>query len=330
MTYIELIKPIIKKRVTQVNGDKQFIDSLYSKIKETIVLTADTMGLPNVDEETLKNYFETAKKEYLSTNPIDPGISYSLVKKGFKTWLTEEREIAIEPWNYADRYFRYLSKTGRSTRVVDETRTSSLNIIKKVADPKSEEPKFVKGLVVGAVQSGKTGNFNAVINRAIDCGYGLIIVLSGIMEDLRSQTQKRIESDVVGEGRNIETETIGVKGVGTIVRFGKLGNSEVNQVKILTSLKSDFSRPLLDADFSLNDTNILVCKKNVSVLRNLIVWLHDYLDENKEKHNIPFLLLDDEADNASLNNLGSKGREYASRINSQIRVLLALFNIKTY
>ena len=58
-----------------------------------------------------------------------------------------------------------------------------------MADPKSKSPIYNKGLVVGAVQSGKTGNFNAVINRAIDAGYEIVIVLAGIMEDLRSQTQ---------------------------------------------------------------------------------------------------------------------------------------------
>jgi hypothetical protein len=62
----------------------------------------------------------------------------------------------------------------------------------------------------------------------------------------------------------------------------------------------------------------------------LIVWLHDYLEENKDQHNIPLLILDDEADNASLNNEGKKGREYASKTNGHIRALLALFKRKTY
>ena len=56
-------------------------------------------------------------------------------------------------------------------------------------------------------ESGKTGNFNAVINRSIDSGYQLVIVLSGIMADLRKQTQFRIESDVIGEG-TVDTQTL--------------------------------------------------------------------------------------------------------------------------
>mgnify|MGYP003862820761 CR=1 FL=1 len=328
MNYINLFKNRIKKEVTSEMTIAD-VSLLFERIKNDISRAGDLIGLPKVDEITLKNYFETAKKEYLSVNTIDPGISHSLTKDGFVSWLTETRENDID-WDYTERYFKYLLKTGRSQKVIDETRRSSMSIIKKIADPKSKNSIYSKGLVVGAVQSGKTGNFNAVINRSIDSGYGLVIVLSGIMEDLRSQTQKRIESDVIGEGRDIDTNTVGKKGAGEIERFGLLGNSLVNQVKSITSSKSDFNRALLDADFSLNDVNVLVCKKNVSVLRNLIIWLHDYLDGNKERHNIPLLILDDEADNASLNNLGAKGRDYASKTNSQIRALLALFNIKTY
>ena len=328
MNYISLFKNRIKKEVTSemtIEG----VNLLFESIKSDISRAGNLVGLPNVDELTLKSYFETAKKEYLSVNTIDPGISHSLTKNGFVSWLSKTREDVIS-WDYTERYFKHLLKTGRSQNVVDETRRSSREIIKKIADPKSKSSVYTKGLVVGAVQSGKTGNFNAVINRSIDCGYGLVIVLSGIMEDLRSQTQKRIESDVIGEGRDLETNTVGKKGAGEIERFGKLGNSPVNQVKSITSSKSDFNRALLDNDFSLNDVNVLVCKKNVSVLRNLLVWLHDCLDKNKERHNIPLLILDDEADNASLNNLGAKGRDYASKTNSQIRALLGLFNIKTY
>jgi hypothetical protein len=329
MNYVDFFKERIKHELSHAPNDKAFVDSLFVKIKDDILSAGSLLGLHTVNEITLKSYFETAKREYLSVNPIDPGLTYSLTKKGFKTWLEQNRENDIQ-WSYSDRYFKYLLKTGRSHKVAEETRRSSLSIVKKIADPKSENSVYVKGLVVGAVQSGKTGNFNAVINRSIDCGYGLIIVLSGIMEDLRSQTQRRIETDVIGEGRNIDRGSIGKKGVGEIERFGPLGDSNVKQVKSITSIESDFNQALLDSEFSLNDINILVCKKNVSVLRNLIVWLHDCLEDGKTQHNIPFLLLDDEADNASLNNLGAKGNEYASKTNSQIRALLALFNRKTY
>ena len=203
MNYIDVFKHIIKQEVSKLSGDKKFIDNLFDKIKESVIISYgpdSLVQLPEVDETTLKSYFETAKNEYLSVNPIDPGISHSLTKKGFKSWLNEEREEKII-WNYSERYFKNLKKTGRSERVVKETEDSSFSILGKMADPKSKSPIYNKGLVVGAVQSGKTGNFNAVINRAIDAGYEIVIVLAGIMEDLRSQTQERIEKDVIGEGK---------------------------------------------------------------------------------------------------------------------------------
>ena len=329
MNYVDIFKKKIEEEVRKSSGDKEFIDNLYETIREGIMQAGAFLGLQKVDDSTLRSYFDTAKKQYLSVNPIDPGISHSLTKEGFKTWLTEERDKNIN-WDYSNRYFKHLLKSGRSSRVVNETNRSSLSILKKMADPKSEIGVYNKGLVVGAVQSGKTGNFNAVINRAIDSGYVLIIVLSGIMEDLRSQTQKRIETDVIGEGTIDSTEAIGTKGVGKIERFGVSGKSNVIQVKTLTSELKDFSKAIKELDHTLNDKYVLVCKKNVSVLKNLIIWLHNSLEEGKEKHNIPLLILDDEADNASLNNMGSKGREYASKTNGHIRALLEMFHVRSY
>ena len=329
MNYIDIFKIKIEEEVRKSTGDKTFIDSLFNTIKIGVIKTGEFLGLPNVDDTTLFSYFETAKKEFLSLHPIDPGISHSLTKKGFKSWLSEKRNEDVS-WDYSERYFKHLSNTGRSAKVIEETRRSSLSILKKMADPKSKTAIYNKGLVVGAVQSGKTGNFNAVINRAIDSGYVLVIVLSGIMEDLRSQTQKRIETDVVGEGTIESSETIGAKGVGKIVRFGVSGNSPIIQVKSITSEHKDFGKSTKELDHTLNDKYVLVCKKNVSVLKNLIIWLHNSLEEGKEKHNIPLLILDDEADNASLNNIGSKGREYASKTNGHIRAILELFHIKSY
>lgn len=333
--YIDIIIKIIASKAKEYSQNHSLSPSyflnLLPEIQDSIIAVIKVYGYPEIDEVTLKKYFETAKNQYLSVNPIDIDPSNSLTKNGFRTWLTAERKEELkDSWNYSDRYFTLLEKAGRSIKVIDETKKTSLEILEKMGDPKSREEFYVKGLVVGSVQAGKTQNFNAVINRAIDSGYGLIIVLAGLMEDLRNQTQLRIENDVIGEGLDIDTDTLVKKGVGAIRRFGNMGDSSVTQVISITSAKSDFKKSLLDADFSLNHTNILVCKNNVSVLRNLIVWLHDYLEENKDQHDIPLLILDDEADNASLNNEGKRGREYASKTNGHIRALLALFKRKTY
>jgi hypothetical protein len=323
--YVGIFKNLIEGQVRQNTNNKvnlAFIDGLYQNINSQAKSIADVYGEPKVDKKTLYSYFDVAKKDYLSNNPIRIEPINCLTKRGFKTWLTIDKKEQID-WNYTNRYIHYLSNSGRSKDVVNEVHDASLDILSKLGNPKSLKGFYVKGLVVGEVQSGKTGNFNAVINRAIDSGYELIIVFSGIMEDLRSQTQKRIEEDVLGEGSD---EKKGTVGVGEIRKFGL--NSKVNQFTSITSVESDFKLGNKTSSPSLNNLNILVCKKNVSVIKNLIVWLHDYLEQ--DKHNIPLLIIDDEADNASLNNEGAKGKAYASKINLQIRTLLNLFHKKSY
>lgn len=332
--YIDSIKDLIEKEAGERAKDQkitiEFIAGTLKKIGPKIrVLEEVIWEVPAVADQTLESLFETAKREYISIHPIKIDQASSLTKAGFETWLTPARESRTT-WNYTDRYLAYLAQEGRPKKVVLETRRSSKDIIGKLGDAESSSAFFVKGLVVGEVQSGKTANFNAVINRSIDCGYRLVIVLSGIMEDLRRQTQDRIELEVVGEGELPDSGQIGIKGVGEIIRFGMQGEKSIQQIESVTSLDTDFSSGLSKGGPALNSPKILVCKKNVSVLRNMINWLRDNLQSDDDLISVPLLILDDEADNASLNNEGKKGREYASKVNGHIRAILAMFQKKSY
>lgn len=335
--YIDQIVNVLSAEARQYKEQnhhlvEEFFDSedLKNNIHGKSMVIFELLSLRKLSKDEFDHYYKIALNEYKSNNPIDVRASESLRKTTEASWLTERRFDEIQ-WNYTDRYFRYLKKEGRAEKVITETFNSSKRIIEKIGDPRSATEFYVKGLVVGNVQSGKTTNFNAVINRAIDSGYVLTIVLSGIMEDLRSQTQLRIEKEVAGYGvKDISTGEKGFKGVGLVEAFGQLNQRGVAQVNMPTSMKHDFKKTLKEADFSLNQMNILVCKKNTSVLKNLILWLSDYLDKDKSRHDIPLLIVDDEADNASLNNMGDKGREYATKINGHIRALLGLFTRKTY
>lgn len=318
---------------------RTFLDSneLFQSCSDTsikiypIFNSGQTCGL-SLNE--LQPHYEVALREikFSYSTVIDPSIS---LKKGDSPYWLDEDRIKLIGWDsdeiktYRTRYFKYLEKLGRSSSIISETKRSSIEILKKIGDPKSNEDFFIKGLVVGSVQSGKTQNFNAVLNSSIDVGYKLIIVLSGIMEDLRRQTQNRIEFEV--EGKMVSRDKF--LGVGEIVSFGPLGSlPSINQISIPTSSEKDFDRSMQLAQFTLNTTNILVCKKNTSVLQNLILWLNDFISNAEDKliDNIPLLIIDDEADNASINNLGFKGKEYSNKINGHIRALLALFKKKTY
>lgn len=326
MNNLEILKAIIKDTL---KTREKVIHSVFDEIKGDIFLKMQFISseFANLNMEAKDHIYTIAVKEYLSVYPIDIDDSESLVKANHPFWLTEERknEIKSRTENYLERYLIYLSKKGRADKVIDSIRLSSESIMGKLGDPFSTSPFYCKGMVVGSVQSGKTGNFNAVINRSVDCGYKLIIVLSGIMEDLRAQTQERVEEEVIGYGIiDKKNQKKGVKGVGLISSFSEI------QLTTPTSYRSDFKKTLKEADFPLDRRNILVCKKNSGVLKNLLLWLREHLHENKDKHDIPLLIVDDEADNASLNNLGKKGIEEASKINGHIRAILALFTKKSY
>lgn len=338
--YIDQIKMLVNNRFEahrQMHNlvTRDFFESneLRENAKSGLLSISAVLGIPMPSDDRFESFYNIALKEarHANTSTMTPSKSLTGTVARTRNWLTPKR-IETLRWEddelitYRARYFTYLQKIGRSKAYIKETKRSSLEILRKMGDPASSEPFFVSGLVVGSVQSGKTANFNAVINSAIDAGYDLIIVLSGIMEDLRSQTQKRIEKEVEGKYK-----AGAFTGVGTISSFGSLGiYKEVKQIIVPTSPETDFNKTIKEADFSLNNKNILICKKNTSVLKNLLLWLHSYLNKYREKISIPLLIVDDEADNASLNNLGEKGVEYASIINGHIRALLALFNRKTY
>lgn len=326
MNYLELIKALIKETLKSY---EKLVDSIFWEIKEDILKKMEFISgeFTGLDQDAKDHAYTIAVKEYLSVHPINIEDSESIVKSNHPFWLTEERkkEIGVRTENYLERYLRYLKQKGRADKVVDSIRMSSESIMEKLGDPNSQVPFYCKGMVVGSVQSGKTGNFNAVINRSVDCGYKLIIVLSGIMEDLRAQTQERVEEEVIGYGIiDKKNQKKGAKGVGSISNFTEI------QLTTPTSYKSDFKKTLKEADFPLDRRNILVCKKNSGVLKNLLLWLNEHLPEGKDKHDLPLLIVDDEADNASLNNLGKKGIEEASTINGHIRAILALFTKKSY
>jgi hypothetical protein len=320
------INKFSKKFKTKNNGVFNLV--FYNNLnKEEIKI--DTKGICGIldkefSDELFNKFFDIAINQHKATNPVTMEES-SVLKVNENKWLTGDRQNEIG-WNeddiatYRERYFAYLKKIGRSESIVNETRRSTLNIIESLGDPKSNQGFYKKGMVVGSVQSGKTANFNGVINTAIDSGYKMIIVLSGIMEDLRVQTQIRIEKEVIGP--------LGAGNIG--VGVGKEYPFRDNIVSSVTSQNSDFSRGLLNADFNIHNKNILVVKKNVHILKNILLWLNESVSDEYPKITIPLLIIDDECDNASLNNIGHKGDEYASKTNAEIRAILALFSKKSY
>ncbi|MCP4986315.1 MAG: Z1 domain-containing protein [Colwellia sp.] len=337
--YVELVcnlfnKPYKEYKNKKGSVDRAFFDSsdLKMNIEQRTELSIELHDYPPLSQGSFDEIYPHALNQFKHRNYRDINKSYMIEDDKNDSWVTNEVQEKFgwfkeDNTTYRTRYLTYLKDKGRTEGEVNSTASSSLKIIKKFGNPK-EESFFRKGLVVGNVQSGKTENFNGVLNSAIDMGYRLIIVLSGIMEDLRVQTQRRLHEDVVGFYENGKR-----LGVAKVKTFGdEEDHPEVKQINVPTSVDSDFDVNMRDARFNLNQqTNVLVCKKNTAVLANLLIFLDKNIAEGGSgKLDIPLLIIDDEADNASLNNYGSKGAKFATEVNARIRAILCMFNKKVY
>ncbi len=222
---------------------------------------------------------------------------------------------------YWRRYKWYLANMEEFPRnVITEIDDVTDNkILDYLVNPKQNGPWSKKGLVMGHVQSGKTANYTALINKAADTGYRLIILIAGIHNNLRKQTQIRINEGFIGRDGAKNYKIIGV-GHYSDERFpgsltGTAGDFKKDNLRALGIDPKDYKEPM-----------ILVIKKNKSTLENVIEWLEG--TSNRPTLSYPMLMIDDEADNASINT--SKDPERSTTINTLIRKTLGLFEKKCY
>jgi hypothetical protein len=259
---------------------------------------------------------------------MDLGIAITDNKRPHQSWLPSRR--ANLDFFFWKRYKIYLEEvkdwnsrvTGSLDRVSDE-------IVDLLGDPISEESFQRRGLVLGDVQSGKTANYTAICNKVADTGYNVIIVLAGMMENLRQQTQERLDAEFSGRKseylldpkRDIENIPVGV---------GKYGQEK--RIESFTSVVKDFDKNILRqlslSLQSVSTTVVFVIKKNKSILNNLIRWLKSNNADARGAINKSLLLIDDEADNASVNT--NDPERDPTAINKAIRELLKIFRQASY
>jgi hypothetical protein len=244
---------------------------------------------------------------------------------GYEPWLDQARE-EIDDY-YWTRYARLLVAKGISPQVVASLDSVTHRTLGLLENPKKSGAWSRRGMVVGHVQSGKTSNYIGLISKAADAGYKVIIVIAGIHNNLRNQTQRRIDEGFVGRDSSHLLSRKGDVFVG-------VGLSDKRRRPItFTNTMQDFSKSLatgLGVPLqSVTEPAVFVIKKNSTTLQNLIEWLRgNSARGGSAKVDIPMLLIDDEADNASINI--SKNPEEASRINARIRELLQLFERSCY
>jgi hypothetical protein len=243
------------------------------------------------------------------------------VTSEFKPWLRERRgDIDFYYWDRLRRY--YLEGSVIPPQVVATLDAVTDEILDFGGDPMDAGVGLRRGMVMGHVQSGKTTNYSALICKAADAGYRAVILLAGITNTLRSQTQERLDETFIGKKsvfNPLINEPLPLLTYAAAKRFPAYG----------TSRDRDFTRDAAGVFFGIEahrEPIIFVVKKNKAPLTRLRDWLKE--QAHGGRLTTPLLLIDDEADNASINT--SSDPKATTVINGVIREILGIFERRTY
>jgi len=248
-------------------------------------------------------------------------------------------------WQFWANYKEYLV-VGKNwpSMVVEGLDRESSTLLSKLEDPYREGPWDVRGMVMGAVQAGKTANYTALIAKAIDSGYKLIIILAGVHNSLRSQTQFRLNEEILGyDFDKVQEFDQHAARIGVRKQFR---DHPIAQTLTSSSEHGDFKKRIAEQAGVIPSAEgpptILVVKKHVSILKNLLDWSTAILgipmeDGTKLVTAVPLLLIDDECDYASVNTrkvedeFGNVDPERdPAKTNLRIRQLLNSFSRSNY
>jgi len=320
--------------------------SLYENIKKNVIMLLRDMETPTAEQ--IKQHIHAVfqmQRQLGRTEEVEEAALFRDILSQINTWQADssvlrdgkhrnwlpDRKAGIE-WGFWKRYRQYLEDeknwsstiTARLDKITD-------SILGDIGNPAQCGRWDRRGMVVGEVQSGKTANYTGLICKGVDAGYKLVIVLAGLTNDLRSQTQSRLDAEFLG----FESEVGKVHCSGSRIGVGKIDVSGKLLAHPLTySSKNGDFRANKSINLQLGGTPILlVVKKNTSVLKRILAWI---LNQGKLHHesgkkvvdDIPLLLLDDEADNASINTKSED--ENPTAINRTIRQILNSFQQSSY
>lgn len=317
--YVSEINTLFRVLYTTLQGKKvphmdvvQKVKLLYPVVLPDLFASPDHNAIVN---EVIDRYVSEVGIETFDPEFID-------LDKEAKYWLNREKGQISHP--FFDRYKLYLANDGFEAKVIDNIEITCERILARCANPKtSAQVERKKGLVVGDVQSGKTANYLGLINMAYDYGYRIVILLAGTTKSLRVQTQKRTDSGVIGAKSDTIGNSIEYIGVGlnTGEHFAVPFTNQINDFKRF--MQKNLNVAIAD----INKPVVLVVKKVKSVLESVAERLQAELN-NKGLDSKSILIIDDEADNASIST--ARDATKPTTINRCIRDIFNKFPIASY
>ena len=309
-------------------SDKAYREAFALKAGKAVVTYMDVKRTVEALWERWLNNSESRRRIFLEAkNDLISEILLDLQKDPTVSVPPEPQNGWVTEADRANRYYWPLTKKvmveEMGEAVADAVDRQSETVLRHLHDPREDGVWKVRGLVIGSIQAGKTANYSALIAKAADAGYRLIIVLAGIHNDLRRQTQERLDHDFTGFSSTEDGKTWRT-GVGL-----RSGYDVARQPQSATDLDRDFEGGTVTME---SKPWLIVMKKEKHRLENFVGWLKNQMRSK------PVLLIDDEADQASMNTLaktfeegvenGSQNsddaRQEATRINSLIRQIIKL------
>lgn len=294
-----------------VNIDDEFILHFFEQIN-------DQYGIAITDDE--KEEIERKIKSQYCIFQDEGAALVGDYEHDFLWYTNLQAQESYEEY-YWPRYKAHLESKTFSPAGIKTLENKTLpKLMSYIGNPNEDSPFSIRGLVVGDVQSGKTSNYLGLISKAADAGYKVIFLLTGTIESLRRQTQKRVEEGFIGYD-SVNAEDVGVgRGSCTPKAFTSRNNDFTGNNDQNTTYRINENVP---------EPMIFVIKKNVSVLKKLYASLKNInTSSSVSQITAPMIMIDDEADNASINT--NKKDEDPTKINNYIRKILKLFARNTY
>ena len=296
-------------------GDSVTYSDLEGKAKEFASVVPDPPNEHEIEAVVADITIELTIKFSQSGSVVDP--------ETFEPWLAERKTKSETPrWN---AYEQLLLERDWDTTVISEIDFQSEEVLELVGDPEKPGEWARRGLLIGEVQSGKTANYLALLNKGLDFGYKVVIVIGGHTNELRRQTQSRLDTDLLGIDSefledniaNVARPDVGVRTIDPDL-----------QAHFMTTVNGDFSAKKKIAGITwMNDSTptVFVIKKNARVIANVASYIRH--QSTAEKMSMPLLVVDDESDWGTPNT-GSETDP--TRVNKEIRRLLESSSRSSY
>ena len=290
--------PKVDKYVHQIKSNRASTGSLEAAVQQLKDLLSSVGALDNENLQAIEDAYAYIQATEVKTENLQKHSIYDV----HEDWYFGPEENHHN-WHRLANYLEYTKNWAPDTiRSID---AESTEVVSLLANPLKDKFSY-RGLVVGYVQSGKTANMTATIAKAVDAGYNFVIILAGLTNALRKQTQMRIEEDLV--------------------------NREPTKWNRLTSGDDDGDfRRLANGGFpriAPGSANLAVLKKNVSPLKKLLQTLAD--TSSVIKNGMRVLVIDDECDSASVNSGKSDEEKDLTAINALIRKITKEIPAITY